>query len=936
MLKPEGHCAASSLPRATLLVVLACLTAGCGLGLDSEQRLARAQQALADGDVRTAVIDSKNVLLDEPDNAEARLVLGLASLAEGNAATAEKELRRAAELGVPISRVAAEIAQAVLLQGRFQSVVDEFSDFEYPDGEERKEMRLVLGQAFLGLQQQPAAREQFRAALAIDPDLAPAQLGIAESYMAEGNLVQARSTLTQVLDLSDDYAPAWLNSGRLYARIGNTEAAYRDFDRARELAAQSGNLPVQTQAIFGMAEARLADDDIAEARRLSGRLEELAPGSIATLQTAARIAIADEEWVLAQEKLSEILRRAPDYNGARAMLGALHLQSGNLGQAEMYLSAVVVNEPGNARARQLLAETRLRLNKADEATEALRPMLDDEDTDPQSLQMAARVSILSGDYDSAATYLERNVNAQTGDADAHLNLAVAYLLAGRTEDAQEQLRKASVEAGGDAEYRRDALGVVAAYRAGGAAPAQEASAALVEAWPQRPVAHILHGAMLLVADKRSEAREAFSAANTLDPENTSALRYLARIEVLDGNMPAAIRLYEQILAVDDADVPAMVSLGVIAAQSGDASEAVGWFEKARAADSSAISPRLLLGRMYLASQELDKARAVAAEAIASNPQAADAHNTLGLVNLIEKQPGKALESFEQAVDLAPEYPDYRLNLARAYSAGGDIDKAQALLSADEDRGLEHLPTGLMLAVIQAQSGNVPAALETARRLRSLHPDSSLPIALEAEMHGQAGNLQLAVSTYDEALAKEITKRIAARAFYFRTRAESPNAAEPLERFLEDRPLDSDIRLLLAEHYHRGDAVQEAMAEYLRVLDIVPDNFVATNNLAWLYMVNDDPRAEGMARRAYALAPNNASVVDTLGWILVQKNQLGEGIELLRKAVSLADRPEVRFHLAAALAESGEVDEARRHLQEILESDDDFQGREEARNLLATL
>ena len=71
------------------------LVSGCGLAMSNEDRLDRGEEAFAKGDFRAAIIDAKDVLLDEPDNLRGRLLLGRASVEEGDGPSAEKELLRA-------------------------------------------------------------------------------------------------------------------------------------------------------------------------------------------------------------------------------------------------------------------------------------------------------------------------------------------------------------------------------------------------------------------------------------------------------------------------------------------------------------------------------------------------------------------------------------------------------------------------------------------------------------------------------------------------------------------------------------------------------------------------------------------------------------------------------------------------------------------------
>jgi len=117
----------------------------------------------------------------------------------------------------------------------------------------------------------------------------------------------------------------------------------------------------------------------------------------------------------------------------------------------------------------------------------------------------------------------------------------------------------------------------------------------------------------------------------------------------------------------------------------------------------------------------------------------------------------------------------------------------------------------------------------------------------------------------------------------------------------------------------------------------PENFIAANNLAWNYFTSGDSRAEEVARRAFAIQPDNSSVADTLGWILVKQGSLEEGIEMLRNASKLgSSRPEIRFHLAVGLAEAGQTTEAKAILREILAADDEFSSRQEAESLVKSL
>ena len=85
--------------RRTLLSVLLALTALSPLPRRHDVGLDKARDSFAKGDIKAAGIELKNALQKDPGNAEARLLLGELYLKLGNGLAAEKEFRRAQELG---------------------------------------------------------------------------------------------------------------------------------------------------------------------------------------------------------------------------------------------------------------------------------------------------------------------------------------------------------------------------------------------------------------------------------------------------------------------------------------------------------------------------------------------------------------------------------------------------------------------------------------------------------------------------------------------------------------------------------------------------------------------------------------------------------------------------------------------------------------------
>lgn len=910
--------------------------AACGLGMDNAARLARGQAAFESSEYRSAIIDAKTVLQQEPQNREARLLLGRSSIRVNDAATAEKELRRAVELGADLPTVAIDLGQALLSLGRFAQVLEEIQP-ELAQGErDRLAILRLRGDAMMGLQRPGDARALYLELLAADDENLPARLGVVSSYVAEGRSTEARESLDAVLAIDGQSVPARLASGSLYLAMLDIDAALDEFTLANELATASSNADAQVSALIGMVEAHLAQNDLVTAKASLARLQELAPDDLATIYLAARIDFLEEDYAAAQAKLQQVLKAAPESRPAQFLLAATHFRRGNLGQAEMHLSSVIAAAPDNADARKLMAEIRLQQDRADEAVEALRPLLGSANTDTGAVRLAVRASLEAGDYDNAIGYLRNELESEPDNVDLQLDLAAAYLVAGQIDEA-EALLSASPDESEQNAYRRDFLTVMSPLRRNDPTTALREAEEMAARWPEDARVRNLIGGIALSMDDLDLARESFTRAQALAPSDVSSYLNVAGIDIRQGEFDSAREQYLAALEQEPGSIAVMVALARLEAATEKPAAAFQWLEKARAADHAAIMPRLLLARVYINERSFESAAEVAKESVLLDASNAEARNLLGLAQQGMEEHADALANFEKAIELDPEQSAYRLNKVRAQAALGNYELAERTLVASGQVDLDDMQASVMMAALKSRQGDAEGAMKIATDLQRRHPDNGIPVALEAELLATAEQYNEAARVYDKALSlRPDDRQLAIRAFQVRSSGGLEKPEAPLVNYLLARPLDAELRLVVAQsHQARGERGQ-AIREYEQVLAGAPDNYVALNNLAWSYFETGDPRAEEIARRAYEQSPQDASVADTLGWIQVKKGNLAEGLPMLQKAVEYSDNPEIRYHLAAGLAASGDKAGARRILQHLLSGKERFPSRQGAEELLGSL
>ena len=112
---------------------------------------------------------------------------------------------------------------------------------------------------------------------------------------------------------------------------------------------------------------------------------------------------------------------------------------------------------------------------------------------------------------------------------------------------------------------------------------------------------------------------------------------------------------------------------------------------------------------------------------------------------------------------------------------------------------------------------------------------------------------------------------------------------------------------------------------------------ALNNLASTMIRQGEPAAAAVvAERALTKDPRNASVIDTAGWAYHLAGNLDRALPLLRDArLREPTSPDIRYHLAAALAKAGRKAEAKEELDAALRSTA-FESHKEALALSQTL
>ena len=274
-----------------------------------------AKQYQQKGDIKAAIIQLKNALQKNPDNAEARYLLGTIYNATGDPKSAEKELRRALNLGMSPARVLPDLGQALLAQGQFQQVLDETKQIS---GEkESPEISSLRGNAYLILGKIEESKASFERALKNKPDFPAALIGLAKHALVERNMDAATRFSEKAIAKNPQNIDAWLFKADLLRAQGKIGPALAAYDQTLKL--QPDNVSARiSKAYLEISTGKFdaAKVDIDAARKVS-------PNNLLVYYSQALLDFRQGKHAAAWESLQQILRAAPNHMPSVLLAGAV-------------------------------------------------------------------------------------------------------------------------------------------------------------------------------------------------------------------------------------------------------------------------------------------------------------------------------------------------------------------------------------------------------------------------------------------------------------------------------------------------------------------------------------------------------------------------------------------------------------------------------------
>lgn len=923
--------ALSRFPRKHLVIatVLAALLTACG-GEKPEAMLASARDYMAKNDYKAAAIQVKNALQANPDLAEARYILGVSLLREGDPVGAETELRKARALSYPDDKVVPALAQAMLLQGKVKNVVEDFAAVQLTAPESVAQFQTALAAAHRAQGSVERSQKALAAAVAADPNYAPAVLQQAAAVAAAGKFDEALAVVDGVLAKDSKNAEAWKLKGDLL-EVGKKQST-------EALAAYQKAIDADPR--FAMAYSAIIAhhfklNDLSSASTQLDALKKFAPNFAQTRYFETLLAFQKKDIKLARELSQQMMRMAPDNVQALTLAGAIELQSNAIPQAETMLSKAVQAAPNFALARQLLTTTYLRSGQPEKALTTLQPALKGDAQDAKINALAGEVYLQNGDLKKAEEYFAKATKQDPENSRARTALALTHLADGKDAGYGELQSVAASDSGTSAD-----LALISVHlRRNEFDKALVAIAALEKKQADKPLATNLRGRTLMLKNDRAGARKAFERSIELDPTYFPSVASLAAMDLADKNPDAARKRFDAVLAKNPQHTQALLALAELRARSGGSTaEVAELINKAITANPTEKSPRLLLVDLYLRAKDNKLALTTAQSAVATIPDSPELLDALGRAQLATGDTNQALASFNKASAVAPNSPLPYMRMAEANVAAKDKSAAAQNLRKALDIKPDQLDAQRGLILLALDAKNYTDATNLARTIQKQRPDAVIGYQFEGDVAVVQKKWDAAADAYRNGMKHGVFPELASKLHSTLNAGDKAAEADQLAAsWYKDHPKDTIFPLYMAGIALAKKDLQGAEKLYRFIIQTEPTNAVAYNNLAWVSGQLKQDGAVQLAEKAIALVPTQPAYMDTLAMLLSDKNDYAKALEWQNKAVALQpDNPLYKLNLAKIHIKGGKKDLARQELDGLAKLGDKFRGQAEVDALIKSL
>jgi tetratricopeptide (TPR) repeat protein len=421
-------------------------------------------------------------------------------------------------------------------------------------------------------------------------------------------------------------------------------------------------------------------------------------------------------------------------------------------------------------------------------------------------------------------------------------------------------------------------------------------------------------ALLLNTGRLDEARPWLAKFIEAEPAHADAIFHqLASLLIRNPDKEAALSLIRDLAHAHPKLPEAHMAVAQVAVAAGHQDEAL-----AEVKQALALRPDwgdAVLFEVQLLGVSGDEAAQVLQRFVAANPADDEVRLVYARLLLERKQYKEAREQFRYLLKVHPKNADVAFTVALLSLQLGDLDSAeQEMQQALKNGKKDQATVQYYLGQLSEAKKDKQAAIRHYDKVRSGQYAYAAQLR-EAYLLASTGKLREARDLLHRVRTEDPHERVQLvllEAQLLRDAKQYREAYRILQGGLKKYPTDSDLlyeTAMMADKLHKPALMEKLLRKLIR-LD--PNNANAYNALGYSFLDRNVRVAEGMrmVEKAYELAPNDAAIMDSMGWGRYRQGQFDESLEFLHRAYKADPDPEIAAHLGEVLWMRGDKDQAR--------------------------
>ena len=398
---------------------------------------------------------------------------------------------------------------------------------------------------------------------------------------------------------------------------------------------------------------------------------------------------------------------------------------------------------------------------------------------------------------------------------------------------------------------------------------------------------------LIIQKKYDAAQGPFESLHKLNPEDTRYIIALAELQKVKQNYAEAMNLYLKAYELEPDRFELLETAGRFAIRVGDEKKAKNIFKDLTISNPNESHYLGLYIDLVSRLKLFDEGETLIHELDQKYGPAPERNAQLGLLLYRKGDIKQATDLLESSIEQAPKNPNYYFSLFDIYMDNQKIKKAAEL----GDKLIANFP--------EDWRGYYSRSL--------VFMDQKNPQAVIDLLAPVADPFQKVFSIhYLLGLSHNQLKQY-------------PSAEKYYTHALTLRPESKNIMHSLAILYDEIDQFDKSDKIYLKLIDADSSDSQAFNNYAYSLVERNVElnRALNFAKKAIALEPENASYLDTIGWIYFKLDDLKKAKSYLEASVKIADDNAVVLeHLGDVFMKANQPLDAKEFYKRALELDSD--------------